>query len=157
MNARRHRRNSHRRHRRNPGILSGGLVKTLGHGFKQAAIILVAKTATQKVGNAIPFGGGSVPLQLLKQLGVAALLYTVARKVLPRFANEVLIGAMLAPTTTAISMIPGVGAQLAGAPPGLGLWNPIRVDTLRGAPPGLGRFERGGGGYGDGALGPLSV
>jgi hypothetical protein len=153
--------NSHRRHRRghrrNPGLFSGGIVRQVVEAGKKTAVIVLAQAATNKVSSMIPIGGTTPALQIGKQVGVGILLYSLARKFAPRFANEVLIGALLAPVTTGLRMVPVVGSALSGAPPGLGLWNPIRVGTLRGAPPGLGRFQAGGAGYGDGALGPLSV
>jgi hypothetical protein len=149
-----HARNPRRRrhHRRNPGIRGiGGQVMAAA---KTTAIILVASAATKKISAMIPLGqgtpatgttpatAGNLPLAIAVQVAVGVGLAAAARKFAPRFAGDVLVGAMLAPMTTLLMQVPVVGPALSGAPPGLGLFSgrPVRPvrSNLRGAPPGLG-------------------
>lgn len=123
---------------------------------KKTAVILVASAATKKISALVPFGQGtpasgttpaqpaSVPVTIAVQVGVGVVLAFAARKFAPRFAEDVLVGAMLAPMTTLLSVVPVVGPALSGAPPGLGLWSgrPVRRVALHGAPPGLGRLGK---------------
>lgn len=117
-----------------------GVVGQVTEAAKHAAAILVAKAATNRVSAAIPVGGTSVPMNIAKQIAVGVVLSMLAKKFAPRYASDVLIGALLAPMTTALSMVPVLGPALAGAPPGLGLYaQQPAARRLRGAPPGLGR------------------
>ncbi len=139
---RRHRVNSHRRthrRRRNPGFNVRGIGGQVIEAGKHTAVIVIAQAATNRVSSMVPFGAGSVPATIAKQVAVGVLLSYLARRFMPRFANDVLIGALLAPVTTALRMVPVVGASLSGAPPGLGLYPRAAPQVLRGAPPGLGR------------------
>lgn len=143
-NARRRRRRSGRvtarrgrRHRRNP-IAVRGLVGQVIEAGKHAVVIVLATAGVNKVSSLIPIGGGSVPMAIAKQIGVGIALAALTRRFAPRFANDVLIAALLAPAQTLVRQIPGVGTALAGAPPGLGVYSGRPVN-LRGAPPGLGR------------------
>ena len=120
---------------------------------KTAGVILVASAATKKLAGMIPLGQGtpatgttaatapSVPITIGVQIAVGVGLSMAARKFAPRFAGDVLVGALLAPITTLLMSVPVVGPALSGAPPGLGLFSgrPIKPVGVRGAPPGLGR------------------
>ena len=137
MNA--HRRH-HRGHRRNPGFNIKGIGGQVVEAGKHTAVIVLAQAATNYVSGMVPIATSSVPATIAKQLAVGVLLSMLARKFAPRFAGDVLIGAMLSPVTTVLRQVPVIGTSLSGAPPGLGLYSTdARVRTLRGAPPGLGR------------------
>lgn len=126
-----------RRYRRNP-IAVRGVVGQVVEAGKHAVVIVLATAGVNKVSSMIPIGGTSVPMQIAKQIGVGVALAAITRRFAPRFANDVLVAALLAPAQTLVRQIPGVGTSLAGAPPGLGLYAGRPV-ALRGAPPGLGR------------------
>lgn len=128
-----------RRRRRNPGFNVRGIGGQVIEGAKRTAVIVLAQAATNKVSAMIPVGTGNVPATIAKQVGVGVLLSYLARRFAPKYANDVLIGALLAPVTTALRMVPVIGTSLSGAPPGLGLYPRVAPQTLRGAPPGLGR------------------
>ncbi len=132
---------------------------------KTTAIILVAAAATKKLSAMVPFGqgtaatattpatGASVPVTIAVQIAVGVALSFAAKKFAPRFAEDVLIGAMLAPMTTILGNVPVIGPALSGAPPGLGLFSGRAVRAnLRGAPSGLGRWAPRMTGTGGGAL-----
>jgi hypothetical protein len=137
--------NAHRRvrrgHRRNPGFNIKGIGGQVMEAGKHTAVIVLAQAATNYVSGMVPIATTSVPATIAKQVGVGVLLSMLARKFAPRFASDVLIGALLAPVTTVLKQVPVIGTSLSGAPPGLGLYeiDARNPRTLRGAPPGLGR------------------
>lgn len=156
-------RRRHRSYRRNPGLRGiGGQVM---EAAKTAGVILVASAATKKIAGMLPIGQGtaatgttpavapSVPITIAVQIAVGVGLSIAAKKFAPRFAGDVLVGALLAPITTLLTSVPVIGPALSGAPPGLGLFSgrPIKPVGVRGAPPGLGKWSNNNG-RGAGAL-----
>lgn len=100
--------NRKRRHRRNPSIAPRGVVGSLMAAGRDALIITAAQVATNKVAGFIP-GGTSPTMTAAKQVGVGLGLSLVARKVAPRWAHQVLVGALLAPVQTAVAKVVPIG------------------------------------------------
>lgn len=103
------RRSGHRRRMsRNPSFR--GAFGQVIPAFKSAVVITFAAGATTFVANKIPVGGTSLPVTVAKRVAIGLGLYYIAKKFMPRQADNVLIGSMLSPAASLIAMIPGASA-----------------------------------------------
>lgn len=95
--------------RRNPSLSTRGIAGSVMAAARDAAIITGAQIATNKVASMIP-GGTTPAVAIAKQVGVGIGLSLVARKFAPRWAHQVLVGALLAPVQTAVrAALPNIG------------------------------------------------
>ena len=104
-----------RRHgvRRNPPM-GRGVIGQLGGAAVDAAVILVGKGVTNRVASMVPIGDpNSKPITATKQIAVGLVLSMVTKKIAPRFANQVLVGSLLAPMETLLAGVPVIGPAIA--------------------------------------------
>lgn len=101
--------------RRNPvGISSAnGMVGQVGQAAMQAGVILIGKALTNRVSAMIPLGAtGGAAVNAAKQIAVGLGLSMVAKRVAPKYANAILVGALLAPMESLLANVPIIGPSL---------------------------------------------
>jgi len=113
--------------RRNPmGISSAkGVMGQVSQAAIQAGVILIGKALTNRVSAMIPLGAtGGAAVNAAKQIAVGLGLSMIAKRVAPKHANAILVGALLAPMESLLANVPIIGPSLSPASAGTGTYLP---------------------------------